>query len=385
MMRERRPDVYADTCGVVMEDDERWHDVRSKVQQDLMRLKSAMYYIDDLQEVGQDFVNYIRAIRNPEDFTVQDILLESHRWAFESITLVALDTRLGCLKVNLDPVLKDVFDRTERVLGSFPRVLTSLPTWKFLPPRTSKVFRETEDDFTIILDYAKAKVEAAAEKIKQKNMNEQDADKDDISVLEKMILRNGADSTVPLVMAIDMVFAGIDTTGNSLSFLLYHLAANPEKQDKLRQECIKMGDKLDPKKLEQMKYLKACQQESFRLTPTAPSIFRKINHDTTVAGYQIPKDTMVMWNFHIFAQDESQFPDWQEFKPERWLGRNHGICPYSVRQFSKGPRMCIGKRFAELELQLTTHRLLKNFEIKWATDTKAGVHECPGAKNGLSI
>ena len=30
IMREQRKDVFHETTGVLMEDDERWHDVRSK-------------------------------------------------------------------------------------------------------------------------------------------------------------------------------------------------------------------------------------------------------------------------------------------------------------------------------------------------------------------
>ena len=38
-------------------------------------------------------------------------------------------------------------------------------------------------------------------------------DINEMSVLEKLIIRNGPKSTYPLVTAIDMIFAGIDTTG----------------------------------------------------------------------------------------------------------------------------------------------------------------------------
>ena len=40
-----------------------------------------------------------------------------------------------------------------------------------------------------------------------------------------------------------MIFGGIDTTGNTLGFLLYHLAANPDKQEILRRECLSVGNK----------------------------------------------------------------------------------------------------------------------------------------------
>ena len=54
-----------------------------------------------------------------------------------------------------------------------------------------------------------------------------------------MILRNGPESTYPLVTAMDLLFAGIDTTGNTMGFLMYNLAANPVKQEKLRKHCDK--------------------------------------------------------------------------------------------------------------------------------------------------
>ncbi len=46
----------------------------------------------------------------------------------------------------------------------------------------------------------------------------------EISVLEKLLLKEGTDSTVPVIMAFDMVAAGTDTTGNTAGFLLYNLS-----------------------------------------------------------------------------------------------------------------------------------------------------------------
>jgi cytochrome P450 family 12 len=40
----------------------------------------------------------------------------------------------------------------------------------------------------------------------------------------------------------------------------------------------------------------------------------------------------------------------------------------AVRPFSHGPRMCIGKRFAELEIQIGICKLLQIFRIEWAAD-----------------
>ena len=77
--------------------------------------------------------------------------------------------------------------------------------------------------------------------------------KKDMSVLEKFIDKNGADSPIPSIMASDMLFAGIETTGNTLGFLLYNLATNPSKQEKVREEMMQFGETLSPREAIQKK------------------------------------------------------------------------------------------------------------------------------------
>ena len=49
----------------------------------------------------------------------------------------------------------------------------------------------------------------------------------------------GCDETTAIVMALDMMFAGIDTSSHTSSYAMFHLAKHPEVQEKLYREIKK--------------------------------------------------------------------------------------------------------------------------------------------------
>ena len=100
-----------------MEDGEKWYEVRSKVQQDLMRPQSAHFYINEISKVADEFVQLIKDTRTPKDKSINDFLPEIYRFTFESICYIALDKRLGCLKTPMDQEISKVFDSTREFLG----------------------------------------------------------------------------------------------------------------------------------------------------------------------------------------------------------------------------------------------------------------------------
>merc|ERR1711915_381836 len=124
----------------------------------------------------------------------------------------------------------------------------------------------------------------------------------DESILAKLVRKHGKDSKVPLLMAIDAIGAGIDTTGNQASFLLYHLAKHPEVQEKLYDEvqaCIAKDGSLTADSLMKMRYLKACQQESQRLLPVTSGVTRETQVEMVLGGFPIQISLYLSVGFEV--------------------------------------------------------------------------------------
>ncbi len=102
--------------------------------------------------------------------------------------------------------------------------------------------------------------------MKKIDLRPSDADADP-TMIEELLLR-GLQPKDVVVMVIDMLMAGIDTTSHTTAFLLYYLARNPRVQERLRQEVLQVvgprGCPVTATVLNDLQYLKACIKESLR-------------------------------------------------------------------------------------------------------------------------
>uniref|UniRef100_A0A1B0DMP1 Uncharacterized protein n=1 Tax=Phlebotomus papatasi TaxID=29031 RepID=A0A1B0DMP1_PHLPP len=72
--------------------------------------------------------------------------------------------------------------------------------------------------------------------------------------------------------------------------------------------------------------------------------------------------------------DAKYFDNPSEFKPERWIRPpnskitcpvNAASHPFSYLPFGFGVRMCLGRRFAEMEIESLVSRLVRSYYIEW--------------------
>jgi hypothetical protein len=59
-----------------------------------------------------------------------DFLSDAHHFALESITSIALDSRLGCFEERLAPDLQRYIDSMVALVRIFPQLLIGFPWWK---------------------------------------------------------------------------------------------------------------------------------------------------------------------------------------------------------------------------------------------------------------
>ena len=81
------------------------------------------------------------------------------------------------------------------------------------------------------------------------------------------------------------------------------------------------------------------------------------------AGYDVPKNTLVMINHWALHHDPKAWNDVNEFIPERFLDADGklGTKPINWLPFSAGRRVCLGESVAKPELHLIFACLMQRF------------------------
>jgi cytochrome P450 len=160
-----------------------------------------------------------------------------------------------------------------------------------------------------------------------------------------------------------MLFAGEDTTANTLAWLIYLMKRHPEALRRAEREVRRLAPDLAAlaaEHLDRLDDLGACVSEAMRLKPVAPFLGLEALGDTTVADVQVPAGTLVWCVMRHDSLDERHFPNPRAFDPERWLS---GAEKRVSMPFGSGPRVCPGRYLALLEIKMAMAMLLGSFEI----------------------
>lgn len=164
--------------------------------------------------------------------------------------------------------------------------------------------------------------------------------------------------------AILLLFAGHETTTSMLTSFCMALAQQPEVWERARAEQAQIELDRPPTyaQVQQMTYLNQILREVERLYAPVRGGFRGVIKPFEFNGYHVPKGWQLQYNILATHLDGEIYPQPDDFNPDRFDSQQKGQkSPFNLVGFGGGPRVCIGKTFALLEIKLVAAHLLRHY------------------------
>ncbi|KAM3288507.1 alkane hydroxylase MAH1 [Capsicum chacoense] len=176
---------------------------------------------------------------------------------------------------------------------------------------------------------------------------------------------------------LNLMFAGRDTTSATLTWFFWLLSRNPLVEKRIREEIqqqlhLKDDENLKFLKIEETRklvYLHGALCETLRLFPPV-AIEHKIplEFDILPSGHRVNPNMRIILSFYTMGRMESIWgKDCLEFKPERWIserGRIKHEPSFKFPAFNAGPRTCIGKEMAFIQMKIAAATIIYNYHIQ---------------------
>lgn len=167
------------------------------------------------------------------------------------------------------------------------------------------------------------------------------------------------------------ISAGTDTTATALTGWTYYVCTHPDVYSRLIGEirgALVGEDDIKWKKVKELQYLNATISEALRLFPPSAASQQRIvpPGGATIDGYYVPAGKTVAVSPWASTRSRLNFHEPDMFRPERWLGdeRYSNDNLNASLPFGTGPRVCIGRNLAYLEMRLIASHLLWSFDIE---------------------
>ncbi|XP_055303189.1 cytochrome P450 6B1-like [Sitodiplosis mosellana] len=358
----KRFDPLSATNPFFNEDDE-WREGRKTISPMFSQSK-LKGVLPVMNEVGADLVKFIKSHPVDTDFNAKDV---STRFTTENVIKSTFSIEPKCFENGEQNEFltagKQIFEPSF-LAGLKFLAIPFLPKWafelipvSFVPPAMDKWFRSLVRT--------------------NKNSRSTDFQSNDLfQTLLQIQEKHKLDEIFLAGHTLSLFFDGTETSATALSYALYELGRNPQCQEKLYEEIVRITAKYNGKityeGLHEMIYLEGVILEASRIHPPAMVLGKVCNQH-----YKLPKTskqtksvtiapgTVVNISILGLHMDPKYYPDPEKFIPERFneeeqRNRHKG----TFLTFGEGPRICLGMRFAMLQLKIALAYITLNFHIK---------------------
>lgn len=167
---------------------------------------------------------------------------------------------------------------------------------------------------------------------------------------------------------ISLYFAGYETTARAMTFALHLLASHPEVMARVRAEAQGFAKpESDVEVMRRLPFAAEVASEVLRLYPPVAMMARQPKEDCIIGGYEVKAGSLVVIHPYLAQRDPDYWPEPSIFAPDpevplpKRLKHRGAFVP-----FGGGPRLCLGKQFAMVEMTLAIALMVQRFD--WTTD-----------------
>ncbi|XP_004607355.3 cytochrome P450 2J2-like [Sorex araneus] len=315
------------------------------------RIQEEAYYLVEFikEENGQPFdpqfkinnavSNIICSVTFGERFEYQDEKFQGLLRMLDEV--ICLETSIWCQLYNIFPRIMNLLPGSHQTLFN---------NWENLKLFVAEIIENHKKDWNP--DETRDFIDAYLKEVeKHKNDTSSSFDEENL-----------------IYTTLDLFFAGTETTSTTLRWALLYMALYPDIQEKVHAEIDRVIGQMQQPSMalrESMPYTHAVVHEVQRMGNIIPlNVPRAVAADTTLAGYHMPKGTLVLTNLTALHKDPAEWATPDTFNPEHFLENGQFKKREDFLPFSIGKRACLGEQLARTELFVFFTSLMQKFTFR---------------------
>lgn len=292
----------------------------------------------------------------------EDLVAWYNFTTFDLIGHLAFDESFDCLESNsYHPWVRMIFTtfRYVTIVRSMKRLS---PFWKLLYNPMPKIFSQSRMDT----------MQMTREKVHRRKQRSPEYI-DFLTHLLEAEAKGTLDIEDVYVNSDLLIVAGSETTATLLAGATYYILKHREVLERLVKEVrssFYSAEDITIAAVNKLTFMLVCLDESFRLFPPAATAHERVlpAQGATICGRWIPGGTSCGISQYAAFRASRNWKYPLEFIPDRWLDHRDTTFASDKRDalqpFSHGPRNCIGRNLAYIEMRLIMAKLLYNFDLE---------------------
>ncbi|XP_068664622.1 cytochrome P450 86B1-like [Aristolochia californica] len=378
--RERFAELLGD--GIFNADDEVWKEQRRAATAEIHTARFVDHSVKSIEELVRNKLLKLleKLAKSNQSVDLQDVLL---RFTFDNICTAAFGVDPGCLALDLPevPFARAFEQATEYTLFRFMVPPFVWKTMRFFCFGTEKFLRES---VKVVHQFAeKCVIDRRIECQKLGGLEGR------FDLLSRLIQAQVSDAKSVNYrfsdkflkdLCISFILAGRDTSSVALAWFFWLVHKHPEVEKRIMAEITEIISKrkkegpvteqepvFSIEELKKMVYIQAALSEALRLYPSVPIDFKEVLEDDVFPdGTPIKKGAKVLYSMYSMGRTEAIWgKDCREFRPERWIkdGQFMSENQFKYAVFNAGPRLCIGKNFAYMQMKMVAASILLKYSV----------------------